>query len=87
MKIAWKKLKQGDLLVIDWIDITSVDGWIEPVDADNKQPCAVVSVGWFLNDNDNCLRLSNTVSDDSYNVLVIPKGVVQKVQVVKYDRE
>lgn len=80
------KFKPAELLVIYWHDITSVDGWLSSEDAATQQSISAVSVGWFVNDDDDCIRITNTLCDDQHNILVIPKGVIDKVKLIKYDR-
>jgi hypothetical protein len=81
------KFKTTELLVCYWHDITSVDVWIKIDDARIQTPVEVASVGWFLNDDGGCIRLISSLCDDSCNVIVIPKGNIDRIQVVKYNRK
>lgn len=87
-KIAWKKFKYADLLVVNWKDIVSTEAWISEEEASNLEPMNCVSVGWLLSKEDDVLRLASTIGgNDDTNVIVIPKGVIQSVKVVEYDRD
>jgi hypothetical protein len=82
-----QEFQRADLLVIYWHDITSVDSWLKITDAENYKPISVVSCGWFLNQDKDSIRLTNTICNDECNVLVIPLAVVDDIKTVEYDRD
>jgi len=83
----WDKIKEGTLLVVSWDDILARNVWLSDKDAQETQPAHCKSVGWFVNDDKNNIRLTSTVAEDGdKDVVVIPKGCIRKVQVIKYKR-
>lgn len=82
------KFKKGDLVVVYWIDITSNDGWMPVQTVEDFTPFNMVSVGWFVNNNDCVVRLASTVcqNDGTSNVLAIPEAVISKIVLAKYER-
>jgi hypothetical protein len=78
--------KTGDLLVVRWKDIVSVEEWIPDDDAESLPPMDTVTVGWFVNNADDCIRLTSTVNEDSKNLIVIPHAVIYKITVAEYER-
>jgi hypothetical protein len=69
----------GTILIIEWDDIASYDGWIEKEEARKAELIPVTSIGWFVGSDDKAIRVTNTVAEDSHNVLVIPKTVVKNI--------
>jgi len=85
--IRWDKIKEGTLLLITWDDILMVSGWLSDKDAQEMEPAHCKTIGYFINDDKNNIRLTGTVSEDGdKDVVVIPKGCIRKVQVIKYKR-
>jgi len=81
----WKNIKEGTLLLISWDDILMVSGWLSDNGAQNTEPAHCKTVGWFVNDDKNNIRLTGTVSEDGdKDIVVIPKGCARKVQRIKY---
>lgn len=79
------KLKPKDLIVCLWYDITSNDGWMQKEVAETMESKKCAVVGWFVSEDKNFLRLTSCVADDgSKNCVVIPKGCIQKTEVVNY---
>jgi len=69
----------GTLLVIEWVDIASYDDWHDQEDAKELPTVNATSVGWFINSDNDVIRITSTVADNAHNVLVIPKSVVKKI--------
>lgn len=87
MKINWKKIKEGTLLIVTWIDICENASWLEDSKAQSTQPIVCKNVGWFINDDLLSIRLSWSVaSDGDKAITVIPKGVIREVKQIKYKR-
>ena len=83
----WSKIKAGTLLVISWDDIVSDSSWVPDDKAQKCQPTACKDTGWFVNDDKLNIRITNSVnSQGEKSITVIPKGVIRKVQVIKYKR-
>ena len=71
---------KNQCLYIKWLDITSKNGWIVETEAASLKPSDCYSVGFFLNETDEVIRISDSVDDDGdRSVLVIPKGVVEYI--------
>ena len=70
------------ILVIEWIDIVSVASWQSPYEARNINPCLCKTVGFFLSQDEDCIRLSQNiqVDDTERDVTCIPWGCVKTVQ-------
>lgn len=69
----------GTLVIIEWSDIVSYDDWHEREEAKELPPANATSVGWFINSDDEVIRITSTVADNAHNVLVIPKSVVKRI--------
>jgi hypothetical protein len=86
MKIPWKKLNVGDLVVIRWVDIVATESWISKEEAKNMQPLECMTVGWLISCDSDVVRLVSTVGENSNtNVVAMPKGVIQAVDRVDYE--
>ena len=73
---------KNECLQIKWLDITSKNGWSSEKDCAETQPSDCYSVGFYLNEDEKVIRISDSVDDDGdRSVLVIPKGVV--VEIIK----
>ncbi|MBE3036467.1 MAG: hypothetical protein IMZ70_05225 [Candidatus Atribacteria bacterium] len=85
--IEWDKTKEGTLLVISWEDILARSVWLSDKEAQETQPAHCKTVGWFVNDDEFNIRVTDTVAEDGdKSVMVIPKGCIRKVQIIKYKR-
>lgn len=73
--------KFNTLLEIEWIDIVTESGWLTPTMACKREPCSCKSVGYFLNRDEDVIRISQTfqVTDLERDVTVIPWGVIKKI--------
>ena len=81
------EMKSGTLVVVYWLDIVDVDGWEDDKVAQIHQPADCVSVGWFINEDKKCIRLASSVAQDGdKSTIIIPKGCVEKIVVVKYNK-
>ena len=88
MKIKrWDKIKEGTLLIISWDDIVNNNSWMDDEAAQNIQPTFCKDIGWFVNDDELNIRITNSVnSDGEKSVTVIPKGIIRDVRIIKYKR-
>ena len=83
--MSWDK---NECIYIKWHDILSQDGWISEQDAATTQSSVCYSVGFYLNETEEVIRISSSVNDiNERNVLVIPKGVIEYpiIQMKKVD--
>ena len=83
---SWEKAKVRELVLVEWVDIISDDGWAVAED------CALptfYSVGWLEYQDDKVLKISNTLDFDDaleehkkkekpigYSVTCFPTGCV-----------
>ena len=83
---AWEKAKGKKLVLVEWVDIISDDGWVVAEDCDLP---TFYSVGWLEYQDDKVLKISNTLDFDDaleehkkkekpigYSVTCFPAGCV-----------
>ena len=83
---AWEKAKRKKLVLVEWVDIISDDGWVVAEDCDLP---TFYSVGWLEYQDDKVLKISNTLDFDDaleehkkkekpigYSVTCFPAGCV-----------
>ena len=85
-----QKIERGDLVVIFWSDIEDDPAWkpVELVEIEQLPLCK--SVGWFVNEDDSCVRLAfsvNGTEDTRVEVgrTLIPKAVIRNIEKVRDD--
>lgn len=85
-----EKVERGDLVVVFWFDIEDDPTW-KPVElVENEKLPLCKSVGWFINEDDNCVRLAFSASgteDTKIDVgrTLIPKAVIRNIEKVRED--
>ncbi len=86
MKIRnWNKIKIGTLLIITWDDIVENDKWLSDEEAQKHEPITCKNVGWFVNHDENNIRITWSVAGDGDKAItVIPKGVIRDVKRINY---
>ncbi len=78
--MAKEKYKYGDLLLVSWKDIVSDVSWSSMESASALLPADCKSVGWFLNEDKEVIRIFSHVNDlHCSDYTVIPKGVIVKI--------
>jgi len=60
---AWEKTKVRELVLVEWVDIISDDGWV--VAEDCHLP-TFYSVGWLEYQDDKVLKICNTLDFDDF---------------------
>ena len=83
---SWEKAKVRELVLVEWTDIISDDGWVVAEDCDLP---TFYSVGWLEYQDDKVLKISNTLDFDDaleehkkkekpigYSVTCFPTGCV-----------
>jgi len=83
---SWEKAKVRELVLVEWVDIISDDGWAVAEDCDLP---TFYSVGWLEYQDDKVLKISNTLDFDDaleehkkkekpigYSVTCFPTGCV-----------
>ena len=67
---------RDNLELIEWYDAVATSGWLEEV-TDYEKTHPIVSLGWVIHEDDNCVILAATVSGESHNQrMSIPKGFI-----------
>ena len=86
MKVRdWSKIKAGTLLIVTWIDTTETPEWIPDEEAQGLQPAMCKTVGWFVNDDKDSIRLTWSVAEDGdKSIGVIPQGCIKDVKRISY---
>lgn len=78
------KLRKEDVIEVHWIDITTTASWKTIEEAENYIPTSCYSVGYFLNEDKDVIRLSATKNDEGErDVNVIIKGCIQSIGKLK----
>ncbi|MDP1614747.1 MAG: hypothetical protein Q8L68_03025 [Methylococcales bacterium] len=74
------KLKKNDAIVVKWLDIVQEDTWQSEDSASKFNPIICHTLGFFLNEDKQLIRLSDSIaSDGDRNVIVIPRGCILKI--------
>lgn len=79
------KLKKDEIVEILWADITTEDNWMEEKKASKFLPYICKSVGYFLNEDEDLIRISDTigVTDTERSINVIPRGCIKSISKLK----
>lgn len=85
-----KAISRGDLVVVYWLDITEDSTWQPIAEIEKEQSPLCKSVGWFLSENDLCVKILNCISgtDDTKieaSSSVIPKAVIRNIELIRED--
>lgn len=85
-----KTVERGSLVVVYWLDISEDSSWQPIVMIEKEQSPLCKSVGWFLSENDLCVKILNCISgtDDTKieaSSSVIPKAVIRNIELVRED--
>ena len=78
------KLRRNDIVEIHWIDITITTSWKSTEEAENYIPVGCQSVGYFLNEDDDVIRISASKNNEGErDVNVIIKGCIKSISKLK----
>ena len=78
------KLKREDIIEVHWLDITSTTSWKTTDEAETYIAVGCHSIGYFLNEDDDVIRISDTKNDEGErNVNVIIKGCIKSISKLK----
>ena len=74
-----------DAYLIRWVDAYGRGGWIDPED-DFETPFEVVSVGWFVEDNETYYVLAQSAGTSGavHNTIQIPKVLVTHMSKIEF---
>ena len=79
------KYSKGDLIVVFWYDTVNENSWTALVLAEREEPPLAKTVGWFINEDEKCIRLAGSVVGDEVGYEVIPRGMVRDIELVRQD--
>ncbi len=73
------------LVLIEWHDANSVDGWVSDAHLENMAPTSIRSVGWIKRRTKREIVLVSHMSDDKDRgaIWTIPTGCVTKITSLK----
>ncbi len=76
------RLKRNDPVEVLWVDILQDPSWQSSDVASESQPALCRSLGYYLNCERGCLRISESLNKDldQRSVQIFPLGVVLKVR-------
>jgi len=83
-------IEQGDLTVVFWFDTVQDASW-EPISVVEKEkPVLVKSVGWFLNQDEDCVRILTSISavlsaKPEVGSIIIPQKTIKHIEKVRED--
>lgn len=79
-----KNITRGDMVEIRWADAIDESDWVNIDVAEIDKPRKTKSIGYFINEDDECVRIAYSVAEDgdiSYEVL--PKGMVKDIRKIE----
>lgn len=77
------KLKLNQIIEIEWDDTVTHSMWILQDEAKAKLLCRCKTVGYFLNEDEQAIRLSCTIQFEDKperDLTVIPRGCITKIR-------
>jgi len=82
-------MKAGDLIEVEWYDCTGDTSWTCVDDAAEMMPRIVTSVGYYISECENVVRIStHSMDNDSFGFIsLIPAGCVFKIRLLRYADE
>ena len=82
--MKFPKLKKEDIIEVNWIDITATSSWKTLEEAETYLAVTAHSVGYFINEDDDVIRISGTKDDEgNRDVNVIVKGCIKSISKLK----
>lgn len=80
-----KTIDSGTLVVVYWYDAVQDDKWSFISLIEVEKPPLAKSVGWFLNQDETCVRILDSVVDNEAGYSIIPKGMIKSIEVIQED--
>ena len=82
------RVKEGDLVKIDWVDITSESTWTSMDKAKASEPSDIVDVGILIHKSKKKVVIANSISEDfQCSYTVFPKNVIKRIRKLKCQRK
>ena len=80
-----QEMKNRQLLVIDWEDITTHTGWERLDDCKGDEPLKCRSVGWKISSDKRYVRISSMKASDGQcaDRVTIPRGCITSIRKVE----
>jgi len=84
------EVTEGNLVVVYWLDTIEVSSWTPVRVIEKATPALAKSVGWFYNEDDQCIRLLTSIigtqdNDMEAGYTVIPKATIKRIEPVRED--
>lgn len=74
-------IKEGDKVEVQWLDIVTASNWKTRQARSTAKPAVCKSVGFFINQDKDSIRISHSVSDDNGgDYTVFPIGCVTRIR-------
>lgn len=80
------KYKKNEILEVHWEDVETDNDWQKEERAGKFALPQCLTIGYFLNQDKNCIRVSHTVQvnkEKDRDVTVMPKGVIKDIRRIK----
>jgi len=79
-------ITKGDLVICYWYDTIDNPAWTKISLIEIDTPPLAKSVGWFLSEDEDCVRILTSVArDDEASSIIFPKGMIKKIEKVQED--
>lgn len=78
-------ITMGDLVVVRWRDAVAESAWTD-INVIRKESTPLVkSVGWFISQDKDCVRILSSISGDEAGYELIPTVLVSDIEKVRED--
>lgn len=82
-------LTKGDLIVVYWEDAIEDISWTSLKTVESQKVPLCKNVGWFINEDKDCVRLSNSIMCDEKELdvgySIFPKGIIINIEKIQDD--
>jgi len=78
-------MTKGDLIVVYWTDTEDDSGWTSIRDIAAIKPPVAKHVGWFLSEDDDCVRILPGVIGNEAGYSIIPKCSIKNIEKIRED--
>ena len=80
----------GDLIVVYWFDVVQDASWVPILVIEKERFVLCKSVGWYLNQNEDCIRILTSINGTSdSNIeggsIIIPQKTISRIEVIRED--
>lgn len=79
------QITEGDLVVVYWHDTEDSCSWREIDEIRRMKPPLAKSAGWFLSEDESCVRILSAIVGEEAGRSVIPKCSIKRIEKVRDD--